>query len=40
VVSYRAGDRLFAATLAHLEPLLRDGQHVGWQRRFMAMLRY
>jgi phosphoribosylamine--glycine ligase len=30
VVSYRKGDRLFAATLAHVEPLLRDGDHVGY----------
>jgi len=30
VVSYRGGDKLFAATLAHLEPLLRAGRHVGY----------
>jgi phosphoribosylamine--glycine ligase len=30
VVSYRGGEKLFAATLARLEPLLRAGRHVGY----------
>jgi phosphoribosylamine--glycine ligase len=30
VVSYRGGEKLFAATLARLEPLLRTGRHVGY----------
>jgi phosphoribosylamine--glycine ligase len=30
VVSYRGGDRLFDATLARIEPLLRAGRHVGY----------
>lgn len=30
VVTYRGGDKLFAATLAKVAPLLRSGRHVGY----------
>ncbi len=30
VVTYRGGDKLFAATLARVAPLLRSGHHVGY----------
>ena len=30
VVTYRGGDKLFAATLARVAPLLRSGRHVGY----------
>jgi phosphoribosylamine--glycine ligase len=30
VLTYRGGEKLFAATLAHLAPLLRAGGHVGY----------